>query len=319
MTGYIGQMSYTDKKIAVVDYHGALKSSVLGMGDLLRFANGPSRSPSRTQLRIDTVDVTARPETQYDAIVLPPAQDVPDLSFCPWMTNWLLAQHASGAIICSVCAGAFWLVETGLLDDRKATTHWGLEQQISRGYPKVHLDVSQLLIEHTDVVTAGGMMAWMDLCLLLIERFLGREDALATARHFVIDPSRKDQRRFKRFLPDLSHEDDLVRKAQHEMETHYSTRKSIVDIAQKVGIAPRTFQRRFARVTGLLPKDYIQHLRVEKARSLLLQTSRPISDVAYEVGYQDQTAFARVFLKIAGETPSAFRSHYKIPDTWEGS
>jgi len=302
-------MTDPDTTIGIVAYPGAMRSAVLGLDDLLGHAGKVGRKQRRGALVPLIVDADPGP-ARFGALVLPPSLQPVETATAPWIAPWIGRQHAAGAVICSACAGLVWLVEAGLPGARPVTTHWGLEPLFRKTHPELILDIDRLLIEHTDIITAGGVMAWVDLGLALIDRFLGHDVALATARHFIVDASRRDQRRYKRFTPDLRHGDTVIVKSQHAMEAHHADRLTVPRLAAIAGLAPRTFLRRFQAATGLTPTTYLQELRVEKARDRLLHTARSVTEIGYDVGYSDPTAFARVFIRLTGMTPSAFRKAF---------
>ncbi|MFC3612732.1 GlxA family transcriptional regulator [Lutimaribacter marinistellae] len=203
--------------------------------------------------------------------------------------------------------GLHWIAAAGIDRGRPVTTHWGLEARMREDWPSLALDTDRLVIEHSDLVTAGGLMAWIDLALVVIERLSGRAAMLETARHFVIDPGRRDQRRFRRFLPAMDHGDRAVLTAQHRIEARLDRPLMAADLALEVGLSLRSLQRRFHSATGYNLTGYQQALRIERARDLLSETGRAVAAIAAEVGYSDLPAFHRVFSRHTGMTPGQYR------------
>lgn len=281
----------------ILAYPGAMPSAVLGLGDILGHAGlaplmvrQPDNAPARAR-----------------AVILPPSAREVHPKDAPWVTGWLAAQSARGALICSACTGLHWIAAAGIDRGRPVTTHWGLEARMQAAYPGLQLDTGRLVIEHTDLVTAGGLMAWIDLALVMIERLAGRAPMLDTARHFIIDPGRRDQRRFRRFLPPMDHGDAPVLAAQQRIEAQLAEPLRATELAAAVGLSLRSLQRRFTRATGHSLTAYQQNLRIERARDLLAATTRSVAEIAAEVGYSDLPAFHRVFSRQAGMTPGRFR------------
>ncbi len=289
------------KHIAVISYPGALTSAVHGIKEMLELAGTLKRDRSLC------VELTGAVEPGYDAYILPPAGQEIDVIAQPDIPMSLRREHARGALLCSVCAGLIWLAEANVLGNRPVTTHWGLETQMKEHYPSVATDVDQILIEHTDLITAGGMMAWVDLSLALIERLIGRDVMIETSRYFVVDVARIDQRRYRSFTPNLSHQDTAVRKAQLHIESDYADHLSVDDLAKHAGLAARTFIRRFTSVTRLTPMAYVNAVRIEKAKELLIHSTKQIQQIAFEIGYSDHSAFGRKFHEATGITPRDFR------------
>ncbi|CTQ46001.1 GlxA family transcriptional regulator [Roseibium aggregatum] len=293
--------------IAILAYPGSLKSAVYGLQDIL----GHAARISDTGMKLDLLEDFSAAVDRYDAVVLPPSAGTVRLEEVPALPAFLQHLHGRGAVVCSACTGLTFVAAAGLAEGRKVTTHWGLEQRLSAAYPDLRLDTDRLLIEYSDLITAGGLMAWVDLALALIERFLGYPVAVATARHFIVDFRRRDQRRFRRFLPELRHGDASILKVQHFLETRSGDDVSFADMVRTSGLPARTFQRRFKLATGLAPKQYLQELRIERARDLLIETDRPVSDICFAIGYNDPPSFVRLFSRLSGLTPGAFREQYR--------
>ncbi len=293
--------------IAILAYPDSLKSAVYGLQDIL----GHAARISDTGMKLDLLEDFSAAVDRYDAVVLPPSAGTVRLEEVPALPAFLQHLHGRGAVVCSACTGLTFVAAAGLAEGRKVTTHWGLEQRLSAAYPDLRLDTDRLLIEYSDLITAGGLMAWVDLALALIERFLGYPVAVATARHFIVDFRRRDQRRFRRFLPELRHGDASILKVQHFLETRSGDDVSVADMVRTSGLPARTFQRRFKLATGLAPKQYLQELRIERARDLLIETDRPVSDICFAVGYNDPPSFVRLFSRLSGLTPGAFREQYR--------
>lgn len=296
----------TKPEIAIVDYPGALPSAVYGIEDMLSF--GPQGE------RWDLHRLSDHAEVDFAAIILPPSKRAVGFDEAPWLIPWLRHQTAQGALVCSACAGLSWVAAAGLDRGRRVTTHWGLEQRFRDHFPELNLDTAPLLIEHSDLITAGGMMAWIDLSLVIIERLAGQDSALDVARNFIVSPNRRDQRRFRRFLPELRHGDAEILRAQHYIDSALQEPLKIADLADIAGLAPRSFLRRFTRATGLKPTEYLQALRVDRARDLLLQTRDSTEQIGFAVGYTDSSAFQKIFKRLAGQSPAEFRRAFRQGD-----
>ena len=238
----------------------------------------------------------------------PPLQDEPERS----LARWLRERHAEGATLCSICGGAFLLAETGLLRDRRATTHWSYAEELARRFPEIHIDADMLIIDDGDIVTAGGIMAWTDVGLRLIDRFLGPSVMLATARYFLIDTAGREQRFYSSFSPRLNHGDEAVLRVQHWLQKNDVRDVTLADMAAFAGLEDRTFLRRFRKATEFNPTEYCQRLRVGKAREMLELTGRTIGQVAWDVGYQDEGSFRKVFYKVMGLKPGDYRKRFGI-------
>lgn len=169
-----------------------------------------------------------------------------------------------------------------------------------------------ITVEDGNFITAGGVLAWADLGLKLVDRHLGPTIMLETARFMLVDPPGREQRFYSNFSPKLHHGDGDVLKLQHWLQTEAAKQPSLDEMAEISGLSTRTLIRRFKRATGLNPTEYSQRLRVGKAREMLEFTRQPVSQVALAVGYEDYGSFRKVFQKIVGLTPSDYRRRFAV-------
>ena len=226
------------------------------------------------------------------------------------LARWMVERHAGGSTLCSVCGGAFVLAETGLLDGRSATTHWDFAQDLARRFPDIRVDASKIVVEDGNLITAGGVLAWTDLGLKLVDRYLGPSIMLETARYMLVDPPGREQRYYSNFSPVLHHGDAAILKVQHWLQTQATSQPTISEMARIGGLTDRTFLRRFQKATGLKPTDYSQRLRVGKAREMLEFSSLAINLIARGIGYEDPSSFRRVFQRVVGISPTDYRRRF---------
>lgn len=224
--------------------------------------------------------------------------------------DWLLRQGRKGACLCSVCAGAFLLAKTGLLAGRKATTHWNLAGNFAERFPDVILKREKMLVDEGEYITAGGVSAYMDLGLYLIGRFASPELASTLSKLLLIDPSRRLQSPYQTFSLKKTHGDTEIKAVQEWLEENASDPATISDLAQRAGMGQRTFMRRFKRATGESPVAYLQQLRIEVARRLLETTAEPVEAITFKTGYEDVSAFRKLFRKHTGLSPSSYRKRF---------
>jgi len=217
--------------------------------------------------------------------------------------------------LASVCAGAFPLAEAGLLDGRAVTTHWALATELAARFPQVQVLPERMLIDGGDLITAGGVMAWTDLGLALVSRLLGPTIAAETARFLVVDLNRLSQRHFSRFVPRFDHGDAAILSVQQWLQGPAMAEATLAGMAARAGLGERTFLRRFRGATGMKPTQYCQQLRVNKARELLELTRQSIEQVAWQVGYQDGSAFRKVFARLVGLSPGDYRRRFGVAGT----
>lgn len=309
--------------IAILDYPGAQIAAVHGLCDLFLSANRLHQGPPALRVSLWDSDGQARwgPRQSFDeppsgpvtALLLPPSlEGTRWREEAPALPAWVAARHAEGSLLCSVCTGTFLLADSGLLAGRKATTHWGLAERFRREFPNIDLEVEKLVVDEGDLISAGGLMAWVDLGLRLVERYLGTATMLATARYLLVDPGDREQRYYSRFAPRMDHGDVAVLKVQRWLYTPEAEHASVARMAEVAGLSERTFLRRFQKASGLTPKSYLQHLRVAQARELLERGGVSIDQVAWQVGYEDPGAFRKVFHKVVGLTPGDYRHRFGV-------
>jgi transcriptional regulator GlxA family with amidase domain len=226
------------------------------------------------------------------------------------LLEWLREKHAEGVVLAAVCGGVFILARSGLLAGRQATTHWAFEEEFSQQFPDVLTETDRMVIDYGDVLTAGGVLAWADLGLRLVERFLGPTVMLDTARFMNIEPPGREQQFYSDFVPRIKHGDSAILKTQHWLTTQRERPIGVADIAQYAHLEPRTFLRRFVKATGMKPSEYQQRLRVSRAREMLEFSRTSVDQIAASVGYDDVGGFRRVFRKFVGLTPSEYRQRF---------
>lgn len=317
-------------EIGILAYEGAQAAAVLGMTDLLGAATRIARqrhgiasgllgvshwtreAGEPAPRRVFTTNM-AMPGQHPTVIVIPPGlgDPLPEAE-ARYYADWLSSQHSGGAGLCSICKGAFLLGETGLLAGRTVTTHWTYEEHFASRFPDTKVNTDRLIIDDGDILTAGGVMAWIDLSLILIERFLGPAVMNDTARVFLVDPPGREQSYYSAFSPRLNHGDTAILKTQHWLQASGGKEMSLPALADHAGLEPRTFMRRFQKATGHTAGEYIQRLRIETARDLLQFTREPVDAIAWKVHYSDPGSFRKIFTRIIGLTPTEYRQRFRI-------
>lgn len=303
-----------DIEIALLEYSGAQEAALLGLADLFEIANQPDRPQIRvTRWRAIGDELVPGRNTGAPAVmIIPPGKLGPVAAeVARPIASALRRLHGSGTTLASVCVGAFILGETGLLDGRSATTHWGAADAFRSRFAKVDLDVDRLVIDDGDIMTVGGMMAWTDLGLTLVNRYLGTTAMMNTAETLLIDPPGREQRYYSSFVPTLTHGDAAVLVAQHWLHAEFADSISLSDMASKSGLEERTFLRRFRKATHMTATEYLRRFRVNKAREMLQFGADAVEAIAWAVGYSDASAFRKVFLQTVGLSPSEYRRRFR--------
>ena len=246
-----------------------------------------------------------------DLIIIPPAEmDQKTIQQNQVFTPWIIHQHQKGADVASLCIGAFQLASTGLLDGKDCSTHWAATDRFREYFPKVNLVPDKLITEEQGIYTNGGAYSFLNLLLHLVEKYCGREVAIYCAKVGQIDIERNCQSPFSIFLGQKNHDDEPVKTAQHYIENNITQKVSVVDIAKRIGLSKRNFERRFKTATANTPIEYIQRVKIEYAKKNLEIGSKNIYEVMDEVGYMDRKAFGTAFKRITGLLPLEYRKKY---------
>jgi len=224
--------------------------------------------------------------------------------------DWLIECYESGSDLAAICGGAFTLASTGLLNGRQATTHWGLANEFRKLFPAVELKIDLKVTDEGRLFCGGGITADLNLSLHLIEKYCGREKALQVSRCMLVDMDRVSQAPFAAFIPNKDHGDEEILEAQEWLETSYRGGITMEVLAKEAGMSLRHFNRRFRSATGETAVKYLQHLRVEACKVLLVTTSRPFDEIAPAVGYENVSFLRRVFRSHTGMTPVGFRRRF---------
>lgn len=294
--------------VTLIAYPGAQQSALLGMQDMFDLATRFAGDGLGFALRISEY----LPEPgEADLVILPPALGLGgEIAAKDDFRAGMQALHDEGVLIASVCAGALLLADCGLLDDRPATTHWGLAEAFRGRFPKVQLDPARLIVDDGDIVTAGGLMAWADLVLHLVGRLQSPGLKSALAHHCLVDPAGREQSHYARFTPRYDHGNRRILKVQHWLAAHLAEPVTVKTMAEVAGMSPRSLARHFSIETGLPPGEYLQRLRLARAQDRLEISTEPVSEVAWSVGYEDVTAFRRMFQTHIGLTPGSYRRRF---------
>jgi AraC family transcriptional activator FtrA len=220
--------------------------------------------------------------------------------------------HVRGRRIISLCTGAFILAEAGLLEGRRATTHWAECDELARAYPDVKVDPGVLYVDEGDILTSAGSAASIDLCLHVVRQDYGSEIATRLARELVVPPQRDGgQAQFiDSPLPDPE-TSTLFTETMGWAQKHLTEPLTISDLANRSAMSPRTFARRFVASTGTTPHRWLQSQRVRLAQQYLETTTLPIEQVAVESGLGSAANLRKHFTRIVRTSPLAYRRAFQ--------
>ncbi|MDH6465267.1 AraC family transcriptional activator FtrA [Micromonospora sp. A200] len=249
------------------------------------------------------LDVLARAGT----VIVP---GVPDVTAdpSPELVTALRRAHRAGARIMSICSGAFALAGAGLLDDRRATTHWRYADLLSRRYPRVEVDPDVLYLDDGDVLTSAGSAAGLDLCVHVVRRDFGAAIANAVARRLVIPPHRDGgQAQFIETPVPADPGDDRIARSMDWALAHLAEPLTVQRLARQAHMSSRTYLRQFARAAGTSPIRWLIDQRVRASLVLLESTGLPVAEVARSVGFDSAVTYRHHFGRAMRTSPSAYR------------
>lgn len=260
------------------------------------------------------VTLAAAPRSQrseaLDTLLVAGGQGVEAAAATPALVDWLRQRATQARRVASVCTGAFLLAAAGLLDGRRAVTHWKDCGRLAQRFPAVHVERDPIFVRDGRVWTSAGVTAGIDLALALVEEDLGRSIALAVARYMVVFLKRPGgQAQFSAALA-LQAADDGFGALHDWINRHLSDDLSLSVLADRAGMSERSFSRHYAETTGQTPARAIERLRVEAATRLLSESRTPVKRVAQSCGFGSEETMRRSFLRLLAVAPQDYRSRF---------
>ncbi len=229
----------------------------------------------------------------------------------PALVRWVAGAPACCRRVASVCTGSFLLAAAGLLEGRRATTHWAYARELAREHPEVEVDADPIFVRDGDIWTSAGVTAGMDLALALVEEDHDRELALLIARHLVLFLRRPgNQSQFSAMLRAQEPEREPLREIQRQVLDDVAARHTVDAMAERAHMSPRNFARAFRAQTGVTPARYVESVRLEAARRRLEETAEPIQSIARACGFASPETMRRSFLRALHVGPAEYRRRF---------
>jgi len=321
--------------VTILGFDYVLGGSLMGISDLFRLAgvswNRIHQQEPEHRFRVQVASWDKAPIRCLNDVLISPhcaLQDIEhsDVFLIPAIAgnieqtlddNWRLVECLKAAgdsrcLIGSNSTGAFFLGESGLLNGKNATTHWGMVDLFRQRYPEVNLKPDQLITHDGNILCDGGGLAWFDLGLYIVELFCGHETAVGLSKAFVLDTLRPSQLTYSPLISKKYHGDTVVFAVQSWMEDNLSKPVRIDSLGEQFGISNRSLIRRFKAATGITPLAYLQEARLEAARKLLVQSHKTIDEITRAVGYEDISSFTRLFKRKNDMPPSDYRARFRL-------
>lgn len=266
-------------------------------GAPVRAAGGHIITPEGTLQDVDAATLMVLPAIEGPRL----AGFEPDVR----VLEWLGRRIDAGARVLALTTGAAWLAASGRLDGALLATHWAFVRPLGKRYPACRFVAHESFLQHDGVYSTGSLNGGFDALLEILAQERGdRFSQLCAAHLLVADPHRCGP-----ILPGhRNHRDEVILRVQDWIETHHAEPLTIERMAHQAGVSPRTLKRRFTEATRLPPNLYLQQVRIDKAKKLLLATQLPVREIAAEVGYENVSFFVRLFRARTGATPARWRA-----------
>lgn len=318
------------KEVAVLAYDGCWGMGVFAVADFFRIVSlleahiglEPSfrvrilasarevMVASGHSLRADAI---LEIDADCDLLVIPAIEGARLAGFVPDAASlaWIAQRIDAGARVLALTTGAAWLAVSRRADGLLLASHWAYVRQLARRYPQCRFIGQRSYLQADGLYTTGSLGGCFDALLEIIARERGDRFSQLCATHLLV----ADAQRLSPILPGRrNHRDESILALQDWIEANHAEPLGLERMAAQAGLALRTLKRRFGAATGLSPIRYLQQVRVDRAKKLLLATPLSIREIAYEVGYENVSFFVRLFRKEAGDTPSHWRGRVRGPE-----
>jgi transcriptional regulator GlxA family with amidase domain len=272
---------------------------------LLSEAGGPIRTSVGMM-----VDTEAFNRVQLDTLIVGGGNDVQTPA--PGLVEYIRQSLGQFRRVAAICIGAFLLAEAGVLDGRRATTHWRQSRELQARFPKIRADEDRIFINDGPVWTSAGMTAGIDLALALVDSDLGTDIARAVAKEIVVYHRRAGGQMQHSALLELEPKSDRIQSSLAYAKRNLHRTLSVEQLAKAANLSPRQFSRAFRKETGQSPAKAIENLRVEAARLMMEQGQHPMHMVARQTGFADRDRMRRAFMRTLGQPPQTVRRNAHI-------
>ena len=277
--------------------------------DLRVVTQGGAPVATSAGLKLSTVPL-ALGGAAVDTLMVAGGQGVEAAAADPVIIDWVQARAKRARRVASVCTGAFLLAASGLLDGRRAATHWSSCAELARRFPKVRVESDPIFVRDGSIWSSAGVTAGIDLALALVEEDLGPTVALAVARYLVVFMKRPGgQAQFSTALS-LQAADDRFGALHEWIIKHLDADLPLAVLADQAGMSERSFSRHYAEATGLTPARAVERLRVEAARRLLSESGLPVKRISQRCGFGSEETLRRSFLRLLAVTPQEYRTRF---------
>lgn len=319
-------------KIGIFLYDYCLHSSVIGLTDLFDIANKLSFKFNLFEKKLFNLETTLlswsskdivvsngnkvlaeqalETTNDLDLLIIPGMMDHNDIDIPNGFEDKINELQNQNVTICSICAGSYFLAKSGILDNKKATSHWNLIRTFESLFPKTKWLPNQLLVKEEGIITCGGVSSYQELGLDIIKTYGSEELAKYCSNFMLIEPGRNHQAPYQMALFPKNHLDKHILELQNWIENDFQEPISLEKMLLRVPLSKRTLIRRFKQATGYTPLEYLQEQRLFKAKALLEFSNNSFDEITFKVGYENSSSFGRLFKKRIGLTPGTYRNRF---------
>lgn len=249
----------------------------------------------------------------YDTVLVAGGPTLPAQDDRPALSAWLQAVALHVRRYGSICTGAFILGRAGLLDGKRATTHWSDAAQLAQQFPASRVEHDRIHVRDGALITSAGVTAGIDLALALVAEDHGPAVALAVAKRLLVVAQRQGgQSQFSPYLQAAAQPDSLATVIQDHVMHHLAESLSVEHLADVAGMSARNFARAFVKAQGITPAEFVQRARIDAARNLLEGGALPLKTIAYRCGFGSAARMRLVFFQRFGITPAQYRASFQV-------
>lgn len=319
------------QKVAIAIHDGVQALDVAGPVDVFAEANAyisaedryetvlvaAHREPLRASNKMQMVADLSFDEATggFDILLVAGGPALPDADPDPELVEWLRLAPWRASTYGSICTGAFTLGHAGLLDGRRATTHWQNARKLAERFPAANVEPDLIYVRDGRLVTSAGVTAGIDLALAMVGQRHGAGVAVAVAKRLVMVAQRQGgQSQFSPYLTAPADPASPIARIQDHVMANIGRRHTLESLASEVGMSARNLVRRFVQETRITPHDFVEHARIDAARRLLEGSDRPLKAVAYDCGFGSADRMRTVFSEHLGVTPAQYRASFRRPE-----
>ncbi|HEX3943483.1 MAG TPA: DJ-1/PfpI family protein [Rhizomicrobium sp.] len=311
------------RQICILGYEGVTALDLIGPAETFATANSYAENAYeitiaavdgqgvRTESGLQILSITKCPAGPFDTIIIPGGEGLRIPKTAAAVAVWIKNEGAKARRIVSVCTGIYGLARTGLLDGRRATTHWRFIADVRREFPDIKLEPDAIFIQDGRFHTSAGITAGIDLSLALIEKDLGPKVSLAVARELVVYIKRPGgQLQYSEPLQFQTRATDKFADLAAWIPTHLKANLSVDAMARRTHLSRRHFTRLFKQTFGIAPGDYVETVRLDEVTRRLALAGQTVESVAGSIGYASREVFRNAFERRYGIAPSSYRQRF---------